>query len=235
MSNFRFLSLLFVIASLLISCSSRQAFETDYSLKEKNWWQCDPKSEREWRCSDGQNVEETTDAILASAENSSEIVQESISEPVQTTEDISNEVISLQQQLIAEQQSDITQETTEVAVEVQNSEPEPLTIQELQQQNLGQSAAEQVSTEEVDEVIEESPLPIDGDWTIQLAAFSSEREATDFANGISGGEVITAIVSGRTFYRVTAGRFQNKKAAQEAATKLQKENSNLSTWVRKVD
>lgn len=54
---------------LAVSCSSRQTFEenTDQSSVQ-SWWRCDPKNAREWRCSDGNTVEETVDLVATAEE-----------------------------------------------------------------------------------------------------------------------------------------------------------------------
>lgn len=197
---------LFISLALLIvlsSCATRQSFQTE-SGSEQGWWRCDPRSEREWRCSDGESVEETTDLAAASSYN---IVPEI---PVQPEP---------QPQFLPVEPSPEVKETNEaqeeqkpivVAAEIN----EPSTIQAKDETSLTQTNKK-------------------GDWVIQFGAFRSEQEAQKLSNKVIGSIVSKTQNDSGTWFRVVLVGFESSFSANQKASEIKQQNPSLSTWVRK--
>ncbi|NVJ67030.1 MAG: SPOR domain-containing protein [Gammaproteobacteria bacterium] len=220
----------FVFGTLLIGfilqgCSSRQPFQTVQSQPDAGWWQCDPKNEREWRCSDGQSVQETSDPI-----ESIQVSQQPI-ETIETAEAIESAEPEVQavETIVSESIAEDT--VTEKPVVAQ----EP--IQSLESaEGIVERPVESEEVVEVDEQISSQPEVVStGEWIIQFAAFSSEAEALKFAERLSNTQIDPKEVNGKLWYRVILNGYNTKKAAQAAAFQLQTNNPSLQIWIRKRD
>ncbi len=206
--------IIIAVLTLLLGCSTRQAFN-ESSDNSTGWWKCDPKSEREWRCTDGNKVSETRDVIT-------------------DLSDVSNEPQP------ATQEKDQKEFTALDSIEQKPIEQE-VVQPELTEEGLVDSEESIVAVEDViapsigpqDTLKDSTPNEKQsrGDWLVQLGAFRSELEARRLADKVPNSKVDSS--SDDNWYRVVWGAFFSREAAEQAASELKQEYSNINTWVRK--
>jgi len=77
-----------------------------------------------------------------------------------------------------------------------------------------------------------------GKFTVQVASYADENEAKNHAAGLKGkgwnAFYLPANVSGKTWYRVLVGLFNNDKSAKEFRAQFMKETSSKSAIVQKI-
>ncbi len=209
-----FFALLFA-GALITSCATRQSFQAEPLNEQANWWQCDPKGEREWRCSDGDTIEETTDVIQSDFSEVNVPIDPESQLPVQdfseTDKDIAPQAADIPAEPGSNLELDEATNTIEPSIELMES-----SAKENEKNNSSVSENH-------------------GNWTIQLAAFRSELEAQRYSNGIENSITESSSVNGVEWFRVTYGRFIDKLAAKDAARELKLRHPQVNIWIREID
>ena len=77
-----------------------------------------------------------------------------------------------------------------------------------------------------------------GKYTVQVASYADEKEAKEHAAGLKGkgwnAFYLPATVSGKTWFRVLVGLFNNDKSAKEFRAQFMKESNTKSAIVQKI-
>ena len=212
----RNLSWLLTTTVLLISisgCANRQPFT--HKASSEQWWHCDPKDDRRWNCDSSSTSQKS--APIESTHDELNESQDLPSKAQQTAEEVNTAI----------KQEPIEQPEVKVVAPAEAAKDIAVPEKALDAPTIESSYAG------VEEPVNKELVSNEGNWLVQLAAFTQQNAADKFASKVNQAVTRVSTVKGKTWYRVVLGFYANKEQAQEAARNIQSEHPSIQTWVRK--